>query len=254
MKVKVPLQRLLFVMPLEEEAFIAALAAINSYVTKLNSGSIRTEVTMVAKRSWLTDLLVPLSYKLEDEVTSNKFDLAIEFTEERAKHLANMTSRTCASGFGILLGFENIGELVHVDANPPSLDLVVIDWGETTLLFCQAVKRLDASARVGVVTGEEDIDYILDGAMVVGLRSAATYLAACAGRSVVELYPQDEFEKSFYSKWSNPNYTMMLLGSHVVSDKEYSTLWTNFQRIWRQFATRRMGQSAAKPPATANQS
>lgn len=252
---KVSMQRLLFVMPPEPEAFIAALAAVNAYVHKLNGGMIRTDVTLVAKRDWLTDMLVPLSYKMEDEVPSNKFDLAIDLAEERAKLLANPTSRTCASGFGTMLGFENTSELVHVSSNDPVYDLAIISWGETATLLCQAIKRLDPAANITLL--EEDrvcIDDLLEARMVVSLRSVFTYLAACAGRAVVELYPQDEFEKGFYAKWSNPKYTMMLLESRVVSMREYSTLWINFQRIWRQFAQRRVGQPVAQPATTANQS
>src|ERR1039458_4482803 len=127
-------QRLLFVMPDDEETFIAAMAAVSAYVGKLNMSGVRTEVHLVSRETWLSELLVPPAFRLHENVGdamgTDIYDLAVELTQERAQHLANATSQSCATGFGYLLGFEGIGELVRINGLPePEHDIGVLWWG-----------------------------------------------------------------------------------------------------------------------------
>lgn len=262
----VQFQKLLFVMPEQEETFIAAMAAVSAYVVKLAAANIRLDINIVARQTWLSDLLVPPAYKMHASVAEagTGYDLAVELTQERAEQLANATSRSCASGFGTLLGFESVGELVRLQGvGEPRYDIGIIWWGEGSTKFCEALQRMceDATAKLimpvvlkprnaGFATDicnwdqtvlqrtqwEYSVEDALSCDLLVGMRSTLTYLAACAGRALIELYPVDEFEKSFYAKWSSHQYWMMLLERReaIETDRNYATLWKNFQTIWRQ--------------------
>ena len=280
-------QRLLFVMPDDDETYIAAMAAVSAYVGKLNTAGIRTEVSLVGPETWLSGLLVPPAFRMYGTVDAagGGYDLAVELTQERAAQLANATSQSCATGFGYLLGFEGVSELVRINSLPePQYDIGVLWWGDTADKFYESIRRLDdngmflkprsegmstpvnnwnGTGRVrmfkhplGVEHNKQEydadvarygrvadswLDYaaVLDCSLLIGVRSPLTYLAACAGRAVIELYPVDEYEKSFFAKWSSNNYWMMLLENRQAIEQNYGTLWRSFERIWGQIGRTR---------------
>ena len=254
-------QKLLFVMPDDEETYIAAVAALSAYTAKLYSANMRLDVNLVGRRTWLSDLLVPPAFRMHDSVESAGvgYDLAVELTQERAAQLANATSQSCATGFGTLLGFEGVNELARMRPLPePEHDIGVLWWGKTADKFCDAAKRMDPdlnlkrimpiiwkprSAGISMaalkLVYEDSCQDALNCRLLVGMRSPLTYFAACAGRAVIELYPVDEYEKSFFAKWSAQRYWCMLLESRNAIDANYPTLWRSFERIWRQLGKQR---------------
>jgi hypothetical protein len=248
-------QRLLFVMPDDEETYIAAMAAVFAYVGKLNMSGIRTDVHLAGRETWLSDLLVPPGFCMHESVAdamgNDTYDLAVELTQERAVQLANATSQSCATGFGYLLGLAGIGELVRINGlSEPQYDIGVVWWGETAQKFYNSLSRVDYDAKICMLPsvrawagqrslGDSDYAAVLDCALLVGMRSPLTYLAACAGRAVIELYPTDEYEKSFFAKWSSNNYWMMLLENRQAIEQNYGTLWRSFERIWGQIGRAR---------------
>jgi len=267
-------QRLLFVMPDDEETYIAAMAAVSAYVGKLNAAGVRTEVSLVGHETWLSGLLVPPAFRMFETVDAagGGYDLAVELTQERAAQLANATSQSCATGFGTLLGFEGVSELVRINSLPePQYDIGVVWWnnGGTCAKFSEALSRMDGNIKMRAVAEaslelkprsdgistlceairrEGEYKVALDCSLLIGMRSPLTYLAACAGRAVIELYPVDEYEKSFFAKWSSNNYWMMLLDNRQAIEQNYGTLWRSFERIWGQLdraRRRRVLQPAA---------
>ena len=262
-------------MPDDDETYIAAMAAVSAYVGKLNTAGIRTEVSLVGPETWLSGLLVPPAFRMFETVDAagSGYDLAVELTQERALQLANAISQSCATGFGYLLGFEGVSELVRINGLPePQYDIGVVWWGETAEKFVLALSRLAASCldgedlkfkmimptvlkyrSAGIATPvcnwsqtelqrtqwEYSLDEALDCRLLVGMRSPLTYLAVCAGRAVIELYPVDEYEKSFFAKWSSNNYWMMLLENRQAIEQNYGTLWRSFERIWGQIGRTR---------------
>ena len=240
-------QKLLFVLPDEDELLLAAIAAIESYMAKLIAEKARPIVTLVCKESWLTDIVVPPAYKIVsslEEATDN-YDMVVELTREKAQALANATGRSAASGFGVILGFESVNELPRLfQVKDPEYDLGILSWeGESFSKFCRSANRAFPEVKIQIIpTFEHSIDVhkkVFNSAMVVGYRSINTYLAACAKRALLELYPLTE-EKSFFAKWSLGKYWQLVLETPESIEDNYQLLWRSFERQATSFFNRRL--------------
>lgn len=234
-------QKLLFLMPKDGEMFLAAWAAIVAYSKKLSGQRIRVEAHLVAEETDLSDLIIPPTVRMFKSVAEvdSDYDLVMDFSsDEDIKNLTIATSRSAATGYGILLGFEYVDELIKVPnlVVEPTKDVCIINWGTggAERLYNSITHRYPELV-VEVLDIPVDIyssfKTIANYKAIIGERSILTYLACCLNRSVFELYSFEEHSKAFLAKWSSGKYYMMAVENKTAIDENLSYIWRQFERI-----------------------
>lgn len=231
---------LLFKMPNDEELFCAAWAAICAYDKRLRDQHFPVHTTLIAKETWLTNLLIPPMTFLandEKEIEGMHFDLVIDMSEDRAINLMG-GGKTAAACYGAILGLDQVNELVNVKTNfveSPD-DVVIIHWNKEIRIFAYKIAEQFSLNTTEVSEDElknkpsESIK-LLNTKIVFGRRSIWTYLAASAGRIVLEGYPLEEYDKTFLCKWNNPQYHLIGTQKKEDLDKNIPIIWRSLERI-----------------------
>ena len=159
------------------------------------------------------------------------WDLAFQFTEDKAWAVAATTEKHAAIAMGLLVGAEasSLPDLSAIQFDPSKvdrhIDVLFIDFGDMWMV----VQGYLAQNRPELV---HDLYYsiwdLFVADMVVGYRSAPTYIASALGKKVVELYPDNKY-KRWLSKWDNPNYSM-------IYGKEFpaSKIWRAMETLWER--------------------
>lgn len=165
------------------------------------------------------------------------WDFAHVFDPKKAEALAAATQRHASAAFGILIGAE-CSSLVNLSMYPvqigTTIDLLMVgDWPERKAVEDLALR---AGKNVQHVVGLDwyaTFDCISGSDMIVGPRSAATYIACCLEKRVVELYPITD-NRRWLSKWDNPNYQM-------ICNKDYPAglVWRAMETLWERPRTSR---------------
>lgn len=158
------------------------------------------------------------------------WDLAYQFTEEKAWAIAEATEKHVAIAMGLLLGAESksLPDLSGITFEEPKdyhVNVLFLDHGDTWLFIDEYMRRNRPEVTYDWYF---KIDQLADADMVVGHRSAPTYIASALGKKVVELYPDDKY-KRWLSKWDNPNYSM-------IYGKEFpaSMIWRSMETLWER--------------------
>jgi hypothetical protein len=215
-------EKVLFVMPTDEELFIAALSVIQNYQAEMRKRELVQIYYINSENIQLNFLLdvIDEHYKVASDelVNHRRFDLVFKFDAQTAYNVSISTEKHATTSFGIQLGVE-----------PSSLaNLSVLPWPEVThdVLLCSNLPeklREDIRELLMVkVTGTTIMTY--DGKMppatrvldcvgrckvIVGVRSLETYVAACCeNKGVVEIYPKG-VHRRWLSKWTCPRYQMI---------------------------------------------
>jgi hypothetical protein len=236
------LQRLLFILPKDEEILVAAIVSIKSYVAKLAMAKVTSEVVLVGEETWLTDILVPPMYMIVSSVEEALnlipgYDLAVDLGEKKSREVSNKTNRSAASGYGVILGFEIVNELPRLPFIPEPVKEVAIigmGWASTAIKLFESANRKGIPTTILVPSGEKEAFYkeLLKYKMIIGNRSIWTYLAAAAIRPVIEVYSLEENEKNFLAKWSSGKYYMFAVDDMSYVEKNFALLWRSFERVY----------------------
>lgn len=164
------------------------------------------------------------------------WDLAYQFTYEKAWAVAAPTEKHAAIAMGLLVGAEtgSLPDLSAVERVPVNLvseriGVLLIPWGDTEgyknivhyLFGNKPDIRFEAGSAIDIRFWQVD-----NSDMVVGPRCAATYIASALGKKVVELYPDNKY-KRWLSKWDNPNYSMIYGKTFPASQ-----VWRAMETLW----------------------
>src|ERR1017187_6989228 len=206
-------------MPDTCEMYLAAVCAIQDYFTWVCKRGVDPLVTIYCPNAEL-DFLIPTITKDSSAVvesvrnmtrlTLEGFDQAVKFDPELAYKLSLKTEKHVTQVFGMMIGSDPFKVLPDVsevtDKIIPDCDIMVLPFPgshEVYEFLCNNRPELDtAHSTVG------QPERGLQGRMLVGVRSGLTYLAAAAGRAVVEIYPTD-CHRNWLSKWGATMYQMI---------------------------------------------
>lgn len=178
----------LFLVPHDLEAALAALTTIQDYIAHRvkNEKARWTELELnvyvklaESAQDWrfLFEQLPRCEVVTVDTIWRNAYDLVFEFNAQRAYKFSSASQRHMVQAFGLQLGLD-----------PKILpDLTGLDQ-----------KKLH-----GMLYGLEECVGVY-----LGTRSGVTYLACALGLPIVEIYPTDK-HRYWLSKWSHPLYTMI---------------------------------------------
>lgn len=165
----------------------------------------------------------------------DEWDLAFQFTLDRAWAVAASTEKHAAIAMGLLVGAEakSLPDLsACVDYKEEKrIDVVLIPWGDTASYNAIVQYMFNNKPDMNFecqLRGTPSLWRIIHSDMVVGMRSEHTYIASALGKKVVELYPDDKY-KRWLSKWDNPNYSM-------IYGKEFpaSMIWRSMETLWEK--------------------
>lgn len=236
-----------FSMPRDCEGFLAALAAIQDYYRWLAGRKIQGEATVYCPNPELR-FLVPAIEKegqcrivdlvaSKEHLTLDRFDMAVEFNNEAGYRLSEKTEKSMAQVFGMMVGSEPQKATPDiscvVNGMLPKYDIVVFPFSGSLevaeFLANNKPELVVIELKAGLNLGWE---FALAGRLAVGIRSGMTYLAASAGRAVVEIYPTDR-HRNWLSKWSNPLY-QMIYGDTASPELVYRAV----EAMWKKVAVR----------------
>lgn len=222
-------ERFLFHFPSDPEYFIAALASVEGFVSwkeeentaaYLNGRAYGLFETYVTCDDGYIFALPDTFKRVTDvqEFLKERTELEVYLDPVRAANIANDSVRSVSEGFSLIIGGDlrtcfpeklTIGDLKDA---PPKL-LILMDeelrgvLDELILLFRTNFEYL----RTEVVDTPSDLkdclDLIKEGCAVIGVQSAATYLAACQKRITIELVAGRH--RNFMAKWNNPYYGLI---------------------------------------------
>ena len=211
-----------FSMPNTCEMFLAALAAVQDYYKWLSKRKIFSEITLHSPNEKL-DFLSPaferpgeatLKEIRRDTVglTLDQFDQAVRFDPDLAYRQAVKTEKHVTQIFGMMVGSEPIKAIPDIssitDGITPNRDIVVLPFPGSEQVYEFIVNNKPELDTECVSPRDVHYSQAFAGRLVVGVRSGMTYLAASAGRAVVEIYPTDQ-HRDWISKWSHPLYQMI---------------------------------------------
>lgn len=160
-----------------------------------------------------------------------EWDLAFRFDPERAKAIGTCSQRHATDAFGMLVGSGGAGSLPALDKaeidEGSSIDVLLMEFPESDKIM-EFLKTNKPEMNVYFMWKKHPLSFQTIGhsEMVVGPRSATTYLACSLSKRVVELYPDTDY-KRWLSKWENPNYQM-------VYGKEFpaALVWRAMETLW----------------------
>lgn len=215
--------KILIKFPKDEELIVAAYAAVAMYERKLRSLKVPFQTFIIAEESWLTELIIPpMTFISEniDDVFGTSFDMIVDMRDEDIISLGK-SGKHAAYCCGVMLGLSEVHELVPVEEEI-NFDVCYIPWSEKSLEFGNdLLHKFDLKFTNLAPTYSK---------VVVGFRSIATYLAACAGRSVLELYSLEDYPREFLSKFSNPQYSMLCVQKKEDIENSYHIIYRALER------------------------
>jgi hypothetical protein len=217
------MDKLLFRMPADPEAFIGALSVVQNYIGQVHR---QAELQRRATEYELhldipnKDLLFLIQHVGNWEPWTGGWppkrsllDYVFEFDVESAYQLSLANEISMVQAFSIQAGamapdfpkleFKGLRPEPVIDTS----DVLVADM----MGYYNDVSALFPDGKLGFVGGhfsEHELRPVLAHKMVLGNRSPWTYLAAILGKAVVEIYPADK-HKGWLPKWENPNYVML---------------------------------------------
>jgi hypothetical protein len=164
------------------------------------------------KYAWLQPAFGPnTNFADEYEPWRLAYDLAYQFREEDARTIAAPTQQHAATGFAMLIGAgaRTIPDLSMIQAEslPRRLEVLLLDFPGINDLLDQVIEK-NPLCFPNNAFDQELFEIICASDMVVGPRSAATYLAAALEKRLVELDTSSDY-RSWLAKWDSPNYTVI---------------------------------------------
>lgn len=240
-------------MPESCEMFVAALCAVQDYYKWLDKRGIDPVVTAYCPNPQLQFLLpafnkdgrvVVNTVSAIDGLTIEGFDQAVKFDAELAYKLSLGTEKHVTQVFGMMVGSDPVKVV-------PDLSMIVDQWATTRDIQILPFPGSDKVAEfllnnrpeldVSEAKDPENWQVALTGKLCVGVRSGLTYLAAAAGRSVVEIYPTDR-HRNWLSKWSAGTY-QMIYGN--PGDVPPELVYRAIEAMWKKVEQRQRAMGMA---------
>jgi len=245
--------------------FLAAVCALQDYFKWLERRSIDAKLTVHCPNSEL-EFMVPAIVDgggavIENVVhdtsglTLDGFDQAVKFDPELAYHLSMKTEKHITQVFGMMIGSEPMKPFPNLDCIVqgvvPDCDIIVLPFPGSEVVFdflCNNRPELDVQITTCTEIEAETDKWQtgLRGRLVVGVKSGLTYLAASAGRAVVEIYPVN-LHRNWLSKWGAPMY-QMIYGN--PEDVRPDLVFRAIEAMWKHVEQR---QRALVVPTNAGQ-
>jgi hypothetical protein len=240
-------------MPETCEMFVAALCAIQDYYTWLDKRGIDPVVTVYCPNPQLQFLLPAFSkdrvvvvntVESLDGLTLEGFDQAVKFDAELAYKLSAGTEKHVTQVFGMMVGSDpvkvcpDLSMITDVWATERDVQILPFPGSDKVAEFLLNNRpELDAIE----AKNAENWQVALKGKLLVGVRSGLTYLAAAAGRSVVEIYPTDR-HRNWLSKWSAGTYQMIYGNPGEVSPE---LVYRAVEAMWKKVEQRHRAMGMA---------
>jgi hypothetical protein len=154
----------------------------------------------------------------------HEFDLAVHWDMEALYREYGATGKHVTQVLGLTVGgdpptpFPQKERLMASGVVPlldtdKDIDILLL---EDTLPFSEVRKWLCAEVpelSIHMCSTWSRFELLCRARMVIGWRGFHTYLAAALGCAVVELYPEDEYRRTWLSKWSAPGGYQMVGGA-----------------------------------------
>jgi hypothetical protein len=243
-------ERHFYSMPATCEMFLAAVCAIQNYYKWLAKRFIKAEVIVHSPSSEL-DFLVPTIWLGGDVVVSDVvhdlngltldgFDQTVKFDPDLAYRLSLKTEKHVVQVFGMMVGSDPPKVMPDVscitDEIEPNCDIMLLPFPGSEQVYEFLVNNRP-ELNTCTATGDcaRPVELGLQGRMLVGVRSGLTYLAAAAGRAVVEIYPTD-CHRNWLSKWGAQHY-QMIYGN--PGDVQPDLVFRAIEAMWKKVEARR---------------
>jgi hypothetical protein len=245
-------EKLIFVMPEYLEEALFAIPVMGHYLAGRNViGRDCKDVTVVCNNQELTKLI--RSYwiwaKVTAEVTQDELqqaDFIYEFDSEMAYKISSSVEKHISDAFGIQLGAgltrflpsiltedtpEVSGSVLVVERNGMDRPLGDSHWKHRERFIEIGQENEIKMAFLGAGAYFEETRCAVGRAsVVVGVRGAATLVAAAAGKIVMELVPRGEFHKQWMTKWENSFYRMAYgTLDDMIPEYVWNRTWTLVQ-------------------------
>src|ERR1035437_190898 len=233
-------------MPDTCEMYLAAVCAIQDYFTWVCKRGVDPHVTVYCPNAEL-DFLIPTITKDSSAVvesvrnmtrlTLEGFDQTVKFDPELAYKLSLKTEKHVTQVFGMMIGSDPFKVLPNIDCITEEFhaecDILVLPFvgSEVVLDFL-----LNNKPELVVKHASSDLFWqaALRPRLLVGVRSGLTYLAAAAGRAVVEIYPTD-CHRNWLSKWGATMYQMIYGNPGEVSPE---LVYRAVEAMWKKVEQR----------------
>src|ERR1017187_7838139 len=186
-------------MPDTCEMYLAAVCAIQDYFTWVCKRGVDPLVTVYCPNAEL-DFLIPTITKDSSAVvesvrnmtrlTLEGFDQTVKFDPELAYKLSLKTEKHVTQVFGMMIGSDPFKVLPNIDCitegDRVQYDILVLPFVGSEAVY-DFLQNNRPELAVNHASGKLGWQVILSPRLVVGVRSGLTYLAAAAGRAVVEI-------------------------------------------------------------------
>jgi hypothetical protein len=232
---KLSTEHLLFHMPDEAEAFLAALVAVEAYdslresektTAILNGGTYADWEIFVECREEYAFMLNDKCHRGIPSLVGgmSAFDLEVYLDTRRALSLVSATERTLPEGFAMLIG-SNIETIFPQKARADDLrdahpivyvmedarwygwkdlvELLRLNYSELYFRFVPALSVIRATT----------LEYIKNSCAMIGVRGFETYLAAANKRMTIEITPGPY--RNYLAKFECPFYSMIYAGDNI---------------------------------------
>jgi hypothetical protein len=208
--------KVLFYLPEDLETLLASIAVIQGYVHvkglqfKLDAIGVVPEIWVHKPKQhlgWFISAIGPHHEVSYGYVPGRlEFDVVFCFDKDSAYRLGATTEMHLTQAFGTQLGIpvQAIPDLSMLKIADPIVDVGLYNFdGRESVKAWLVKEHPEKSWKILDVSDPPSL-----ARLVVGMQSAATYLACAFKRGVVELVPSGKHPR-WLSKWSHPGYVML---------------------------------------------
>ena len=198
----------IMVMPKDEQAFLAAMAVLDSYTVPgdvIYDGVDQKFMFLIEGKQILTD-------DLRDTLLSPSYVRRLaryfEFDTDKAYSIARNINMHMVDAFGVMLGitprshFPDLSKALRYETSDHEW-LVVLD---TEFIPEEAIPLLEQKTKsIRLLYKEKDLKRIFSEVVkshwVLGPSSFATYVGVAVGKRVIEIYPTGPYHRDWLSKF-----------------------------------------------------
>lgn len=224
----------------------------NSLMPKDRHRTLELEMHAVVPDLWMQQVFSHLlpEVKLHFSRYTLPDDLAMYATvlRDSALSIGRNTRKHAAQAYGILVGAE-AKALVKVPFPEGERKGVCVLESRAKLEAVREVIPDATSIILGHMSMTNTILELNKYEMIVGGTSFETYLAACMGLGVYEIYP-DSLMPTWLSKWQNPNYSMMVAGNAILAEHELKTMQQGVRLLWNKIQNGKIKTPSGQQGAT----
>lgn len=229
---RVRLETYVLTMPDEGDLFIAALTVIEAFIKMASEADNPWRARMYLENvNPKFGNMIPEGFKSQRIEIMEMFDgpapepedvdVRFRFNKDHAYRISENAKMHVTQAFGIMFGCEPESIFPFIRPLPgikKGQDVLIVEGkdGKWDTKVLTALKHWVESSKCSIslvdhtqMTLMEAYEAVSEVEMVVGPTCAATYLAAMAGKAVVELYPEDQFHRGWLAKFGCGPYYMV---------------------------------------------